>query len=660
MIKTIKLQNFLSYKEAEFTVHRGQLNVVIGDSDSDYADSNASGKTSLLRALLWTLYGQFPDQEGADSVVNAKIKKDTCVEVEFEKNNVQYRIVRYRKHKEHKNNIFIFSNNQMTSGDAKEIQSKINDILGITYDVFLSTLVFTGDKAHEFAGGTDKDQKKILTAILPSLVENINNKVKDKLKPLEEKFSDLSTKHHYINNRIKELEEELSTKTTDDHDYMNLENDRKEVVSIEGRIVTKKEELDKAKATLDLHNAKTEQDEEVELQKLKQEEQKELAGRLTELQNLLNRKQQFEIELKNNLDDQTDCRVEAQARLESIKNEINSFTTQDEHECPTCGQDVKNEALQRTRQTLEAKYDSEENKFLDKMSRLEAKESELQHRIEEIDVDENELEAKRDSLAALSEELEVLYSKMRSKGQETVRFNKELQDLRFELQTLESSKEKLLFKIKEVELKIQLEKDQKAKYTKELNNKHEEAKTLAQELEKLQSEIYIWKQVDFLYSGSKGSLQHFVFEQMLPELTATTQMFLNFFSENTLKVTFKSHRIKGKNVLEGFFVEAERGDVKGYGNLSRGEQRRINVSINLALYIIAGKNTFNPGILFLDEVADSLDQSGKQNIIQVLEHFCNNYDVACVLLTNERELMAHVQRGYICTMRKGLTTLKSI
>src|SRR5690606_20742431 len=116
-------------------------------------------------------YGQYPGQENADSVVNNQAKKGTCVQVFFSKHGINYVVERYRKHTEHKSNVYLWEGTQHHAGDVKDVQAKIVAALGMDYDVFLATLVFTGEREDEFAGGTDKDQKRVLNALLPLAFE---------------------------------------------------------------------------------------------------------------------------------------------------------------------------------------------------------------------------------------------------------------------------------------------------------------------------------------------------------------------------------------------------------------------------------------------------------------------------------------------------------
>ena len=666
MIKDIIGSNFLSYQD-QFHLHisQGQLNVVIGRSTSDYADSNGTGKTSLLKALLWGLYGKFPGMEDADSVVNTKAKKNTEVRVHFEKNGTAYVVQRYRKHKEYKNEVFCWEGTHQHAGDNKTVQAKIVEVIGMDYDVFLSTLVFTGEREDEFAGGTDKEQKQVLNALLPLHFEKAYDHAAMEVAKATKAVETATTRIAVLEGQLPQFDTQTQQAQQQAQQWQtnhaaNIRSTQEAITSVQDQLKGVEEQL-----------AGFEQNE-AQWQRVFSEIRNGSPALTTERAEKVARKTDIETSLRNHenaVQEQLDARQEVETenlasltRQGKLNEQITAVSTASDQHCPTCGQVVQGEALQRTLETLRGQLQAEQDNFArfsqQKAAQIDGVQQwvledpsvqvlevgQLTERIKEIDSTFAGMAAEEAKHQQAYAQHKTAYDSLRTQTENKRRDlavnQKHLSDL--QTQTVNP-------------------------YTGQVQQIAEQRKKAEEELTgtrqaRADAEVGVrrWTAVKTMFSGGKGGLHHFVFEQVLPEMTAMSQMFLNFFSANTLKVGFESHKKKGKKTIEGFFVKAERGSVSGFGNLSRGEQRRINVAISLTLFLMASKHVFNPGILFLDEVADSLDQTGNQSIIELLEHFCSQYDTAAVLLTNERELIAHVHSGYECVMADGVSTLAPI
>lgn len=661
MISHMVGENFLPYKNLTLSLKPGQLNVVIGKSASDYSDSNGSGKTTLLKLPLWVLYGKYPGMESADSMVNVDVGKNCKGELHFtDRRGVHCVVQRFRKHNEHKNNLYFWEGDQARTGDTKIVQAAIEASIGLSYDVFVSTLVFTGEKENEFASGTDKEQKQILNALMPM---------------------DFSAAY------AKASEEHASAVAAQEHASARATAARQHVAELEPRI---KAEEENVKAWQ--HNHETQltelttkltglQHEEARCRAIhenalkvsdqwKQEFDKRIAAAnetLPGLKALQEQRQEMveSVHARERLDQSlTHAQAAADSFTERVKLESAQWQEklaaldQEQSLCPTCGQTMGQAEKERVRRELQQQEHEGNNKNQMEVLRLEQAVTDLQSQIAAL--------GPNPDTTVIDDQLTALEQKRTKLGEAMSEGNNKWKEATQHAEQCHNALTQQTAAISGVEGSLEVA-------MKQTQNPHSEAvmQLLAacneaehavadneQAADAAGKDAQYWEPVKTMFSGGKGGLHHFIFEQVLPEMTAMAQMFLNFFSANTLRVEFKSHRKKGKKTIEGFFVDAERGGVKGYGNLSRGEQRRVNVAISLTLYLMAAKHVFNPGLLFLDEVADSLDQTGKQAIIELLQHFCSHYGTSVLLLTNERELVASVPTGYECVQDGGISSLR--
>jgi len=93
IIKSLKINNLQLFKSAETTF--GKINIISGlNKDNPSESGNGSGKsTFVLRAILFALYGYC--EEGLKLVDLIRFsEKETSVEIEIEKDNKTYKIIR--------------------------------------------------------------------------------------------------------------------------------------------------------------------------------------------------------------------------------------------------------------------------------------------------------------------------------------------------------------------------------------------------------------------------------------------------------------------------------------------------------------------------------------------------------------------------------------
>jgi DNA repair exonuclease SbcCD ATPase subunit len=137
-LKTITVKNFLSVGQVTQSVNfdRNDLTLILGinlDLGGDGA-RNGTGKTTLIQALHYALFGSAINNIRKDNLVNRTNAKHMLVTLDFDVDGKQYRIVRGRK----PNILRFYVNNEEQSGSTeddaaqgenKETQAEIEIIL---------------------------------------------------------------------------------------------------------------------------------------------------------------------------------------------------------------------------------------------------------------------------------------------------------------------------------------------------------------------------------------------------------------------------------------------------------------------------------------------------------------------------------------------------
>ena len=164
IIKNITLKNFYRYGPNE------QKLDLTGTGITGIVGPNGFAKsTCIVDSLCFAFYGKYRCPS-IDDVVNRYIGKDCKVGVEFESDDKVYKVIRYRKHSTHNNNVYIFENDKDISGHtAAETNSKIIDIIKMPYIAFTNSSVFSSELYSAFLANKVSDRLTVFENILSSV-----------------------------------------------------------------------------------------------------------------------------------------------------------------------------------------------------------------------------------------------------------------------------------------------------------------------------------------------------------------------------------------------------------------------------------------------------------------------------------------------------------
>ncbi len=193
----LRLTGFLSYRdpiEVDFTSF--DLACISG--------SNGAGKSSLLDAITWSLFGQARKRD--DSLVNLQ-SEGAEVTFTFTYEDNIYRV--QRSLPRGKGTVLEF---QVQDGDTwrpltertlRETQARIEQILRLDYDTFVNASFFLQGKADQFTQQTASKRKEVLGSILGlEAWETYRGRTAERRRTLEDNV-------RTIDGRITEIDTEL-------------------------------------------------------------------------------------------------------------------------------------------------------------------------------------------------------------------------------------------------------------------------------------------------------------------------------------------------------------------------------------------------------------------------------------------------------------------
>ncbi len=175
-IKDLTVKNFMSVGNATQAVDFGkeQLTLVLGENldqgGDDSGSRNGTGKTTIVNALSYGLYGQALTNIKKDNLINKINNKNMLVTVEFEKDGRLYRIERGRKpnvlkfyvDEQEQENADVDDEGQ---GDSRETQKDIDELLGLSHDMF-KHVVALNTYTEPFLSMKANDQRVIIEQLL--------------------------------------------------------------------------------------------------------------------------------------------------------------------------------------------------------------------------------------------------------------------------------------------------------------------------------------------------------------------------------------------------------------------------------------------------------------------------------------------------------------
>jgi DNA repair exonuclease SbcCD ATPase subunit len=144
VIKDLTVKNFMSVGNSTQAIkfNRNDLTLVLGQNldlgGDDTGARNGTGKTTIINALSFALYGQALTNIRKENLINKTNGKAMLVTIEFETNGVSYKIERGRKPNIVK--FYIGGEEQEVTdesqGDSRETQAAIERMLGMSHDMF--------------------------------------------------------------------------------------------------------------------------------------------------------------------------------------------------------------------------------------------------------------------------------------------------------------------------------------------------------------------------------------------------------------------------------------------------------------------------------------------------------------------------------------------
>lgn len=562
ILKTLKWDNCFSYGENNvLDLSEQKITQILG--------TNGVGKSSIPLILEEVLFNKNSKGIKKADIQNRLIEKGYNIYLSFSKDETEYEINLTRKGAVVKV-LLLKDKEDISSHTATNTYKTIEEILGIDFKTFSQVVYQNTNSSLNFLTATDSNRKKFLIDLLGleqyiQLFEIFKNASKD----IEQDFSKLE-------GMLATIERWLASNKL-------IDTTEKELLELP--LVSSEDKDTFNRLSLELYNIS--------------DTNKQISNN-NHLKTLL---KQIPINMLRSLPDDTIESYDSyQANVGEIKTIVSSAKRLIQkmeslgNVCPTCDQTVpeqfKLEQISKERE----KIVEQETKHKD----IQAIIKDIQERNEQVILKNNKIKEWEDIYRSIKQDMP---SKLLDEGE---------------------LKEKLTLvktKIKETEsqiIKISKENNDRASYNAKISVIQEQTDNFKAQLANLQADYEVCNSkranLEVLKKAfSTNGLVAYKIENLVKELEESTSNYLSELSDGrfTLNFTVSNDKLN---------VEiTDNGNVIDILALSSGELARVNIATLLGIRKLMSSLSSNKiNVLFLDEVMNVLDESGREKLVDVL------------------------------------------
>ena len=619
----LEIENFLAFGKArvDLSALHGLVLLSGEHRGSDMgADSNGAGKSALIDALCWALYGKMArPKHRAEDVVRRATGADTMVRLAFEDTHGRLvEVRRCRKHRKFKDGLHL----EIDGADARgasvaDTQQRIDELVGIDHDTFVGSVLYTQHPLRgRFAELSDDQKKELLESILGvEVLSRARELAKKDLRAREAALARIEGRCRALAEQIAWLERQRDEQTGRAATWASDHAAR--LASMEARRLALVVEAEAHAAREPLLGAPVE---------LRLADEARVAWQDADR---LARKTDgtFERRLAGARSEES----AAVALLRHLREDVARFDVLGDT-CPVCTQRIAPEvrAIHLT---------SVEEQIAEQASRVLA----ARRILAEIAA---ERQIAQEEAARISDRLETRAREASAKAEAG------------RLACAQQAgwlRERDVLRRREVELRGQHEAlvaEQNA-HEELAERAANECRTKSAELEAADLErARIVAERDRLAFWDEGfgprGLKSYLLDTVLPILNARARFHGELLTGGALSVQFSTVTEKDGDLEDRFSIQiTHRSGVDSYALLSGGERQRVNLIINLALQDLVASRAARPlPFAIYDEAFEGLDRTGVEAAVAVLAEAARSKDLVLVVTHQDalRDLFAHELR----------------
>jgi exonuclease SbcC len=669
----LELTNFLAYRQPsplDFTgIH---VAVLCGE--------NGAGKSSLLDAMTWALWGRARAKTDTELVHQGQT--EMRVEFTFALGEQVYRVVRGRRVGKSANSLLDF---QAANPDGRfasigeatipKTQEKINRILRLTYETFTNSAYLVQGQADEFTGKRPTERKQVLADILGLMEwDAYEERAKQKIRAIDLQLAG-------IEGALREIEDELGHRPDYERElrenqaraievaerlrqaeagWAQIDAARQAVVALERqlgdlgrRIRDAQKEIDLLDG--DLREAQARADTEKLSRELELDRRTlaDLEDQEVERENVSTARQTV-AELAASLRGQNEA---ARTEADVLKKRLETLAAATEPCCPTCGQPLAEPERAELARRLDAEVEARRSQYRENQANLKKLADEqaafdrqlattasnlrgknaLIKRVAELQAAADGAGEAKARMAALGERRAGWAARLLQDQQQAATLEAEAEGHNRILRD-SAAKQRALDQLRQEDsmTKARLGAAQQKLDALEGQAKQREIKRA--ERQQLADERGLYEELRDAF-GKKG-VPALMIEAAVPEIEASANALLGRMTSGRMHVRFNTQReTQAGDMRETLDIQiADELGTRAYENFSGGEQFRVNFAIRVALsQLLARRSGTQLQTLIMDEGFGVLDAAGRERLVEAINAAQNDFQ-RILVVTHIEEL----------------------
>lgn len=600
VFNSLKIKNFLSIGNPGVNLNfKSGINIITGEN-KDKDSRNGVGKSSIIEAIYWNLFGSTLRDIKKDKIIHNQTKKECMVDLDFavyhgtEINN--YHITRSLE----PNKVILKLNGEDISlSSMPKTDAYIKELIGANEEVFQNAVVMSANNTIPFMAQKKIDKRKFIEGILQL------NIFGEMLLKTRADFNEIKNENTKLSSQF--IEQQKNLEIYQNQIKKNKENKQFKINQLEEKIKNTKRKI-KEISEIDQEEL------EIQLKQIKENISKKEKG-LKDLQIEIIPKFNEKLKKQNQIVDELNSKIKD---LTQTKIKISNK----EGTCSLCKRPFesseKNESLNQLKEIEEElkKYKEKLSVELDKLKTLTSKEQEILVLQAQLNKDINDLKSQAEKINFDSKSLEQLENRL-----------KELDE---ELKTIIEEQDPIEELFKNVEAEI---------------------KETEKSLQHIQKQMSILDTVKFVVS--EEGVKTFIIKKLLNVLNVRLNHYLQIL-EAPCSCNFNE-------MFEEVIIN-DKDKESSYFNFSGGERKRIDLAVLFMFQDILRNQTGTTFSLSMyDELFDSaLDAKGVNKILEILKERTENYEECIYIVSHNKEtLKADIDNVVLLQKINGKTELIS-
>jgi exonuclease SbcC len=664
----LELHNFLAYRDPPVLILDG-IHVAC------LAGENGAGKSSILDAITWSLWGKARSNSPDDLIHQGET--EMRVALSFLQGDERFRVIRQRKSGKRGSSVLelqvwdssVESWRGLSDATIRDTQAKIDELLGLDYETFVNSAFLLQGRADAFTTKTPAQRKQVLTNILGLNVwEHYEGRARDRINAtragierLEGRLAEIDrelAQRDQHEHELKEAEakaQQLGEQlTASEKEWSNLEETRTELVGLQRQIddLTRRirqRETEIEEAVKEYQTANQLSDRAAIKAALKA-----IQASLAELEPLERERKEIDTEREAAANEAATLRGINEAlgpETEPIKIRVETLQAADEPICPTCNQPLSDEHSHRLIAELEEEINTRREQYRQNRERigaLEAAIAELQTRRQGVEaklIERPALEKRAGESEAALGHADDAQKRVEALNKRIERWKKDLAGDKDERKKLDKRADKSEEQLRQASLtqadldRFRTDKRMADERVGAARQQIAAIEAFEKQHEQRISERDVFTEALSAYEElreafSKRGVPAMIIETAVPELERTANELLTRMTEGRMHVRIETQReIKTGELREALdiIISDELGS-RPYELYSGGEAFRIDFAIRIALSrLLANRAGAQLRSLFIDEGFGTQDARGREYLVSAINSIQDDFDLILVI-----------------------------